>query len=193
MGFESLMKDKVSVLKKSGGEYNSISASVQSGKIFIQRADILIETGDLITRKMSNGGSETFEVLDPGFHEQFHGIPAGYQMRVKKLGAPEATAAIQHITYNISGSNAHINNKSNDNSTNITVSSIALEKIADLRREIDTSLLPSQKKEALEVVDAVEAQFKTGLPSRPVVNALLAGLPHAANIATLVSAIQGLF
>lgn len=193
MGFGSLMRDKVSVLKKNGDEHKDIYASVQSEKIFIQRSDILIEIGDLITRKPSNGGSETYEVLDPGFHEQFHGIPAGYQMRVRKLGAPESAAAIQHITYNISGNNARVNNNSTDNSINITANSLALAKIAELRREIEMSISVTHKKDALDVVDVIESQIKTGSPSKAVVNALLASLPQAANIATIASAIQGLF
>jgi hypothetical protein len=193
MGFESLMTDKVTLLKRSGEQHNEISASVQAGKIFIQRADILIEAGDLISRSMSNGAKETFEVLDPGFHERFHGIPAGYQMHVKKLGIPEASAAIQHITYNFTGDNSRINNNSIDNSINITTHNAALEKVAELRREIESSLPPEQKKEALEVVEAIENQFKSGTPSKPVITALLASIPHAANIATIISTIQGFF
>jgi len=191
MGFESLMTDKVTLLKRSGEQHNDISASVQTEKIFIQRADILIDAGDLISRSMSNGAKETFEVLDPGFHERFHGIPAGYQMRVKKLGIPEAIAAIQHITYNITCDNSRINNNSVDNSINITTYNAALEKVAELRREIESSLPPEQKKEALEVVEAIEHQFKSGAPSKPVIAALLASIPQAANIATIVSTIQG--
>jgi len=97
------MTDTVSVLKQNGQTFEGIRASVQSDKIFIQGTEPLIEIGDLIRRKMSNGAEETFRVLDPGFHEKFHSIPAGYQMRVVKLGVPEAAKAIQNITYNITG------------------------------------------------------------------------------------------
>jgi hypothetical protein len=103
MNFQSLLTDSVVLLKKNGITFNEIMASVQKNKIFIHRSDLLIEPGDLIQRKMSNGGEEIFEVIDPGFHEKFHGIPAGYQMDVRKLGLPEAEKAVQSITYNISG------------------------------------------------------------------------------------------
>ncbi len=65
--FSDLMRDKVTVLKQNGEKYEDIQASVQSKKTFIQRSDILIETGDLIQRKMSNRGIETYEVIDPWF------------------------------------------------------------------------------------------------------------------------------
>jgi hypothetical protein len=112
-------------------------------------------------------------------------------MRVKKLGLPEAQAAIQHITYNITGDNARVNNNSVDNSRNIVINSAALEKVAELRHAIESSVPQEHKKDTLEVVDVIESQFKGGTPSKPVISALLAGLPQVANVATIISAIQG--
>jgi hypothetical protein len=96
MSFSSLMKDTVSLLKKNGEKTNGIRAGVQKRKIFIDRSDILIETGDLIQRKMSNGGEETYEVIDPGFYERHGGITAHYQMDVKKLVPSEAKKTTQN-------------------------------------------------------------------------------------------------
>jgi hypothetical protein len=110
-------QDRVTVVKLDGGRFADLPASVQSKKAFINRSDPLIEPGDLLIRKMSNGAEETFRVIDPGFHESFHGIPAGYQMTVEKFGLPEAKKAIQSITYNVTGKNARINHQSVDNST----------------------------------------------------------------------------
>ena len=74
MSFSDMLNDNVTLLKRNGDRLDGIKASVQSEKIFINRSDVLIETGDLIQRKMSNGGEETYEVIDPGFHEGFGGI-----------------------------------------------------------------------------------------------------------------------
>ena len=74
----------VTLVKKNGERIEGIKANVQKKKIYISRSDILIETGDLIHRKMSNGGEETYEVIDPGFFEAQGGIEAHYQMSVKK-------------------------------------------------------------------------------------------------------------
>lgn len=189
MPISSLLKDNVSLLKKNGERVDNISASVQSKKIFIQRSDILIETGDLIQRKMSNGGEETYEVIDPGFHERHGSIAAGYQMTHKKLGLPEAEKAVQNITYNISGPNARVNHHSTDNSTNVVnINSDVSEHIAMLRAEIERLLSDTQEKqEAFEVVDAIEGQFTAEKPSKAVVKTLLASLPSAGSIASIGS------
>lgn len=189
MPLSSLLKDKVSLLRKNGDRVDEIKASVQSKKIFIQRSDVLIETGDLIQRKMSNGGEETYEVIDPGFHERHGSIAAGYQMTHKKLGLPEAESAVQNITYNISGPNARVNNHSTDNSTNIVnMESDITEHIAMLRSEIEKLLNePKEKQEAIEVVDAIEGQFTSEKPSKAVVKTLLGSLPSAGSIASIGS------
>ncbi|MCK9605439.1 MAG: hypothetical protein M0R33_03195 [Methylomonas sp.] len=194
MGFSSLMTDTISVLKKDGNRIDGIKASVQSGGIFISECTPLIESGDLIQRKMSNGGEETFEVIDPGFHEEFHGIPAGYQMAVKKLGIPEAQKAVQHISYNITGHNARINQSSVDNSTNVVnVNTDAATYIMALRSAIQEACFSiHDEQSALDVIDAVDAQFQSGHPKKSVIAALLAALPNVANVATIVTSLLAL-
>lgn len=194
MGFSSLMTDTISVLKKDGNRFDGIKASVQSGGIFISGCTLLIESGDLIQRKMSNGGEETFEVLDPGFHEEFHGIPAGYQMAVKKLGIPEAQKAVQHISYTITGHNARITQNSVDNSTNvINVNADAVAYITALRSAVQgAGFSAHDEQSALDVIDAVDAQFQSGHPKKTVIAALLAALPNVANVATIVTSLLAL-
>lgn len=196
MPFSSLLIDTVSLLKKNGEKIEGIKSSVQSNKIFIMRNDILIESGDIIQRDMSNGGQETFTVIDPGFHEgQGVGIPAGYQMTVKKMGIPEAEKAIQKITYNISGPNARVNNNSTDNSTNtVNINPDIAEHIAALRVEIQTLKISDEEKaSAKEIVDAIENQFKTAKPSKTVVATLLKALPSAGSIASIGSFLLSFF
>ena len=189
MAIDNLLKDTVSVLKKNGERFEGIKASVQSKKIFINRSDIFIETGDLIQRKMSNGGEETYEVIDPGFHERHGPIAAGYQMTHKKLGLPDAEKAVQNITYNIIGANSRINNHSTDNSTNIsTTNSDVADQLKALRSEIDKLIsIPEENKEANEIVDAIEGQFLSEKPSKVVVRSLLSSLPAVSSIATIGS------
>ncbi|MBF4339473.1 hypothetical protein EAY39_01435, partial [Vibrio anguillarum] len=69
MSFSDMMKDKIQVLKSDGTTSSVMNASVQSKGIYLMRSDFLIEPHDLIQRVMSNGGTETFKVIDPGFHE----------------------------------------------------------------------------------------------------------------------------
>jgi hypothetical protein len=155
---------------------------------------LLIESGDLIQRRMSNGAEETYRVIDPGFYEAFGGIPANYQIEVQKLGIPEAKHAVQSITYNITGNNARINQNSVDNSTNVVnLDAHAMHHIAALRSEIDRLLLPDEEKAAAhEVISTVEEQLKSGKPNKSVVTALLSSLPQVANITSIIANIVGL-
>ena len=189
MPFDRLFTDTVTLIKQDGSTVEGIKASVQSKIIFIQGHELLIESGDLVQRNMSNGAEETYEVIDPGFHEKLHRIPAGYQMEVRKLGVPEAKSAIHNVTYNVTGSNARINQNSVDQSVNIVqLSSDVSENLEALRQEINRLIEEdSRRLEALEVVDAIEHQFKSGSPKQAVVRALIQGLPAAGSIASIGS------
>ena len=189
MAFDRLLTDTVTLIKRDGTTVDEIKASVQSKKIFIMRNDLLIETGDLVQRKMSNGAEETYEVIDPGFHEKLHSIPAGYQMVVRKLGIPEAKSAIQSVTFNVTGNNARINQNSVDQSINVVqLSADVADNLKVLRSEIIRTIDEESKRtEALEVVDAIEQEFKSGSPKRSVVGALVHGLPAAGAIASIGS------
>lgn len=189
MVFYDLLTDRVSLIKRDGSIAEGIKASVQKNKIFIQGTEHLIEPRDLIQRKMSNGGEETYEVIDPGFHERFHGMPAGYQIYVRKLGIPESKSAIQNITYNVTGHNARINQNSVDRSVNIAnIAPKVLENLEALRSEIER-LLPEgeERNSASEVVDEIEKQFGSGSPKKSVIGVLLRGLPAAGSIASIGS------
>lgn len=197
MSFRQMMTDKIKIIKSDGQEFDGLKASVQSKGIYLMQSDILIEPNDLIQRIMSNGGVETFRVIDPGFHEKFHSIPAHYQMKVQKLGIPEAEKAIQPITFNISGPNARINNNSTDNSTNIAnINQDVAEHLALLRQEVGRLVSSDEvKQNALEVIDAIQGQFESSSPSKAVVKTLVSALPHAGSIASigsfLISALGG--
>lgn len=191
MSFDDFMTDTITVRKQNGDLLEELKASVQRNSVFLERSDVLIEPRDLIERRASNGAVETFEVIDPGFHEAFHGIKAHYQMSVRKLGLPEAKERIESITYNITGHNARINNHSVDQSTNtMNIGADFGEYIDGLRQVIPRLTDTRQKQDALEIVDAVEVQLASPKPSKTVVSTLLKALPHVASIATLASAIM---
>ncbi len=185
----NFMTDKISLLKKDGTKIEGIKANVQKDNIFIDNADILIESGDLILRLMSNGGEETFKVIDPGFYEKNHGVPAHYQVDVKKLGLPEAENAIQTITYNINGDNARVNQNSIDSSVNtIIINPQVIKSLDAMRAEIDS--LPDGdklKNEVNDIVDAIQEQFTSREPNKTIVSALLDKLPSIGSISSLGS------
>jgi len=188
VSLSDILNDNVTLLKKNGKRVEGIKANVQSEVIIIIRSDILIETGDLIQRNMSNGGEETYEVIDPGFHESLSGLEAHYQVTHRKLGLPEAKAAVQSITYNISGPNARVNSHSTDNSMNIVnINPDVTEHIAMLRKEVRRFSSDQEQQSSLEVVDAIEGQFESSAPSKVVIKTLLGALPSAGSIASIGS------
>jgi len=116
----NLLKDKFYVLKSNGQKSHTLKVSVQRKGIYLMRAEILVEVNDLIQRVMSNGETDTFLIIDPGFHEGTgRSIPAHYQMKVKKLGLSEAEKAVLSITSNISDPNARVNKNATDYSNNV--------------------------------------------------------------------------
>ena len=190
MSFDDFMTDSIEVLKQNGERIQGLKASVQSKGIFLDNSSVLIEPRDLITRKMSNGGQETYEVIDPGFQEAFHGIEAHYQMQVRKLGLPEAQQRVQSITYNVTGNNARVNHHSTDNSVNYAAMDGPLkQQVEELRKAVEALEDQQQRSAALDLVAATEQQLAAERPSKTVVTALLAGLPHVANITSIATSL----
>lgn len=190
MSFDDFMTDNIEVLKHNGERIQGLKASVQSKGIFLDNSNVLIEPRDLITRKMSNGGQETYEVIDPGFHEASHGIDAHYLMKVRKLGLPEAEQRVQSITFNVTGNNARVNHHSTDNSVNYVILDGALKtQVDELRRAVEAIEDQQQRSAALDLVTAAEQQLAAEKPNKTVISALLAGLPHVANIASIAASL----
>lgn len=190
-------KDKVDLKKIDGSGANGIVATVAGSDLIVIKSNkYIIDVGDLLTRKLSNGAEETYQVIDPKYYETTPGSSGPhYQLKVKKLGVPEARAAFQHIVYNVNGNNARVNVDSVDNSTNIANVHAAGKQIEVLRKEIEKlDLSPVTKTEALEVLDAVADQLSQDKkPKRSVVMALLDSLPKVASITASVAKIADLF
>lgn len=184
MPFSEFMKDNVVVIKSNGERLEGIKACVQTKKTYIDRSDILIEPNDLIERIMSNGGKEMYRVIDPGFHESFAEIPAGYQIVHENLGIKKLTKPTSNVTYNITGDNARVNNNSVDNSINtINKNNDINAQIELLRQEIKKII--KNPADDLEIVEAIQEQFDSEKPSKPVLKTLINALPNIASIATI--------
>lgn len=108
--------EKLKLVKMDGSSIENIEALVEPEKIFVEDASIIIEEGDMFERKLKNGATEYYEVLDRGFYRGIHGIPDHYQVSVQKTTAKAYTNS---VTYNISNESGKININSTDNSVNI--------------------------------------------------------------------------
>jgi hypothetical protein len=82
--FDEMMRDTVSLVKPDGTRTEGIKASVQREKIFVGDISLPIEEGDTIERVRPGGITERFTVLDTGYHPDLYGIPASFQMLVRK-------------------------------------------------------------------------------------------------------------
>ncbi len=95
----------------------------------------------------------------------------------------------KNTTYNINGYNARVNKDSTDRSTNIVNNNPDItDSLLKLRKELQTLVKePAQQKEALEVVDYLEAQLQAVSPSRAVLSALIESLPSVGSVAAIGS------
>ena len=131
MPFSRMMKDTVDLIKVNGDKVEGIKASVQEKQTFINRSDILIEVGDLLQRKATNGSINNYEVIDPGFSEGLGRIPAHYQIKHRNLSLKEAEKMIQSVTYNFGSVSAEQMQVGNNNSQHVIINMQQLvEKVA---------------------------------------------------------------
>ena len=82
--FQSLKNDRVTLVKKDGQRFENLSASVQTGLILTDNPEIPIEDGDQFERQLPSGIVDVYTVVDSGFQQSFHSIPAHYQSKVRK-------------------------------------------------------------------------------------------------------------
>ena len=161
--FDELLTDKVTIRTRDGRVFTDIAASVQTSKIFIQRSDIPIQPGDEVVRRTPAGVDEVFLVDDPGFQAEFHGIPAGYRMRVRRADRPAVARTGPSIIYNVTGPNARFNINSSDNSTNVINESPAA-MFRELREVIAKQVVSEPERDAL-IAHALALESEVGKAS----------------------------
>lgn len=84
MSLQSMMKDKVKLIKRDGQRIDNIDASVQSDRITTFNTRIALEEGDTYERTLPSGITERYMILDTGYHAGLGNIPASYQSKVRK-------------------------------------------------------------------------------------------------------------
>ena len=180
-----LITDTVTVIKADGTRMGTFRAAVATGGILLEGSSVLIEVGDFIEQKLSNGATDTYEVLDPGYHENFGPMPAGYQMKTRKLGVKEAINVVS-VTNNLHGANSRINNHSTDSSINVAVVNTQVaDQIIKLREEINSQLTGKELKDALDLVVGIESEANKLEPNKSILKALTSALPVVGNIASI--------
>src|SRR6266478_5957896 len=119
--FEMFMNEKVTLRKKTGETYE-FRAMVQPTNIFTENTRLPVEEDDMIERKLPNGMTETYVVVERGFTVGLGGIPDHYQMKVRKGGSSSESKLPRPMThiYNLTGAHARVNIQSEASSINIS-------------------------------------------------------------------------
>lgn len=143
------------------GTVRSTARGIFSGKqVSVFDPNLQVFVGDEIRRVLPNGTEEAFDVVDPKFYDKFHGIPANFQIDIRRKGTFEAGKG-GHFNINVSGQNARVNVHSTDNSTNVAGG-------GDIFGDIATAVQKgvSDEEERLAIIQAVammkEQQGKSG-------------------------------
>lgn len=105
----------------SDGSVRATGDGIFTGKqvvVFDPTLQVLV--GDEIRRGLPSGIEEAFEVRDPKYQDAFHGIPAHFQIDVRRKGTFEAGKG-GNYSIHVSGPNARVNLHSTDNSMNVSV------------------------------------------------------------------------
>jgi hypothetical protein len=155
--FESLMIDKVTLLKQNGEKFEDIKADVQTKKIFINDSSLPIEEGDYLVRVLPNGLEENYLVIDRGFYSDFHGIKAHYQVSVQKESTRKLNITKSTNNYHFNGASERINVNSIDNSVNIKNFNYDKELFNNMKRAVQG------KVEIVETINKMEENV--GKPS----------------------------
>ena len=163
--FQSLKNDRVTLVKKDGQRFEHLPASVQAGLIWTFNPKIPIEDGDRFERQLPSGIVDVFTVLDSGFQQGLHGIPAHYESKVRKNTAESPPsprpAAGPQVVYNLIGPNTRINIQSSDSSTNV-VNVESADLFDNLREAIQKSSLDSTvARQLIQNVKAMQSAVGT--------------------------------
>lgn len=149
--FESFPKSKFEIIGPDGKVRATTLAIHADDTIVVLDEKLVILPGDEIRRGLPNGTDETFEVVDPRFHEETFGIPPHFQVKVRKKGTyPRHTGG--HFSITVSGPNARVNVGSMDNSTNVVAEAAVF---GDLAMAIRNGVADQAERDKL--LSAVEA------------------------------------
>ena len=172
---QSLMRDKVSLVKKDGTVLRTnVPATVSTEQITTFAQDLPIEVGDHFLRELPNGLVDDYIVIDPGYHSGIAGaIQPHYQVKVRRSDAPSAPQ--QTIIANFHGPNSRMNVNSTDNSVNV-VSGISGEQLTGFIAQVRASMaaLPAERQNAIaEPLAVLEAEARSGAPSQSKIRSAL--------------------
>lgn len=78
---------KIDLTKADGTTISDLGCSVQTDKLYLDAAPgaWVLEAGDTVTWKKSDGTTSSYQVVRPNFHERMTIIPAHYEADIKLI------------------------------------------------------------------------------------------------------------
>ncbi|WP_319320748.1 hypothetical protein [Shinella sp.] len=118
MRLSNIPKSEFEIIGQDGQPKGLVQAVYSSSMIAVFDPMASIVVGDEMRRVITNGSEEAFEVVDPVFYEGGAGIPAHFQVKIRRKGTfPPGSGG--NYSIQVSGNNARVNVHSIDKSTNI--------------------------------------------------------------------------
>jgi hypothetical protein len=99
MSFDDLMTDIVYIEKPSGLRLGPYKGALSKNSLSIMDKTLDVDHGDVIVRPLPNGKEEHFTVLRADFREDFHAIPGGYEISLRKTQQihPRPTSVVNNV------------------------------------------------------------------------------------------------
>jgi hypothetical protein len=187
--FSTFPQSDIDIVAPDGTIRARTKAILDSKLATIPDPSILIEAGDEIRRSIPSGAEEAFEVVDPVYHEDFHGIPAHYQVKIKRKGQfPQGKGG--NYNFYVSGTNARVNFQSQDYSTNI----VANHKVfGELREAIHSGITDVTERQKLTALtEELEQNVDNrGAFTRSYQNFITSAANHMTLVAPFLPALTG--
>ncbi|MBM3090266.1 hypothetical protein GFB56_05490 [Ensifer sp. T173] len=157
--FNEFPQSDLTIVSTDGSVSHTKGIVSSSDAIVIPDAKAAVDIGYEIRRSLPNGKDETFEVVDPVFHQQFGSIPAHFQVKVRKKGLLPAGGG-GNYTITVNGPNSRVNIHSQDNSNNVAHD---LKVFEDARAAI-VAQVPDSENRARIIGSLDEAKAAAGNP-----------------------------
>jgi len=96
--FQDFLTEEVRIQRTDGSISDPIKCSISNDLITVFDKSLDVSTADKLIRALPNGKAQRYDVLDVDFNNDFHGIPAHFELKVRRQGsvipAPKAVTNI---------------------------------------------------------------------------------------------------
>lgn len=153
--FKSFPKTRFKVIKTDNSYFEMQAIEGTKGKmVSVEHSAIapnIIEKGDILEAYYSNGTTEKYMVIDPGFYERFGPIAEHYQIKIQSYNKSNQN----YSPFSIRNSNGNIVINQNSPNSNINVNQ-ELSVFENLRKEINKNESIENKEILLNLIKQMQ-------------------------------------